>query len=83
MHRSACRFDWSLRQARSEAKPTPEPHPRSGWNGPVGPPAEKDLLPMTTEQPTGLQDSDAMRGVWFAALAVVPFWVALLGVVIR
>jgi hypothetical protein len=38
---------------------------------------------MTTEPPAGLQDSDAMRGVWFAALVVVPFWVAILGVVIR
>ena len=38
---------------------------------------------MTTDEPARVQDSDAMRGVWFAALAVVPFWVALLGVVIR
>jgi hypothetical protein len=43
----------------------------------------KDALPMTTDEPAGLRDSDAMRGVWFAALAVVPFWVALLAVVIR
>ncbi len=29
------------------------------------------------------QDSEPMRGVWLAVLAVAPFWVAILGVVIR